>query len=752
MGRPDTIVAACSVAILVAAAVLLLRCIDQQRRDSARSIYLVRFPSDLKASTVQAFLRSLGGLPRTWAPHRGESTVVFETTAVRHEIHHRLRVPEGQAGYVIAQLRALVPTAHIEEAPAEHRALWSGIELRLSDRGRELHVEDPASMAASLLASTQPLSGGEAVVIQWIIAPATTPPVRGDGTGVASGLWWQLAGRSNKPDPEIIKAARDKVSSPLFRAVGRVGVAAEEPRRRSHLLWRVMGTLHSMRQPGVTLRRRWLPGSLVATRTEAARTPSLSYPCHLNARELAGLIAWPLEGPQIPGLALAGSRTTMPDPALARGPRVLGEATFSGAERPIALPEREALHHLHVIGPTGTGKSTLLANLILQDIAEGRGVVVIDPKGDLVSDVADRIPPRHVGRVVLLDPTDEERPLGLNLLAGAHEAPELVTDQVIAIFHQMYSAFWGPRTQDVLHASLLTLSAEPGLTLCELPVLLTNDAFRRRLVARVDDAIALGPFWSWFEHLKPGERGQAIGPVQNKLRPLLLRRRVRNVIGQAEPTFTMAEVLAVPKVLLVSLAKGLLGPEAASLIGSLVVAQLWQAVQGRAGMPPPARRPAFVYADEFQEYTALPTDISDVLAQARGLGAGMVLAHQHLGQLPNDLKSAVLANARSRIVFQSAADDAATLARQLGGAVTPADLQDLGAFEIYASLYAAGRVRSPVSARTFPLPEPLGSRAQVREASRSRYGRDRIEVEAAILSRQVQDAPDAPIGRTRRQP
>ena len=517
-------------------------------------------------------------------------------------------------------------------------------------------------------------------------------------------------------------------------------------------MWRVVGTLHSLRQPGVTLRRRWLPTSLVARRLELMRTPILSYSCHLNARELTGLIAWPIEGPLIAGLTLAGSRSTLPDPAVSRGPRVIAEATFSGAERPIALPEREALHHLHVIGPTGTGKSTLLANLILQDISGGRAVVVIDPKGDLVADVADRIPPGHADRVVLLDPTDEERPLGLNLLAGAHEAPELVTDQVIAIFHQMYSAFWGPRTQDVLHASLLTLAAEPGLTLCELPVLLNNDTFRRRLVSRVDDAIALGPFWSWYEHLRSGERAQAIGPVQNKLRPLLLRRRVRNVIGQAEPTFTMGEILSEPKVLLVSLAKGLLGPEAASLIGSLVVAQLWQAVQARAGMLAADRRPAFVYADEFQEYTALPTDMSDFLAQSRGFSVGVVFAHQHLGQLPPQLRAAVLANARSRIVFQAAADDAGVLARQLGGGINPGDLQDLGAFEVYAGLYAAGRVRSPISARTYPMSEPLGTRQRVRETSRSRYGRDRAAVEAEILGRQQQAPPDRPVGRTGRQP
>ncbi len=288
--------------------------------------------------------------------------------------------------------------------------------------------------------------------------------------------------------------------------------------------------------------------------------------------------------------------------------------------------------------------------------------------------------------------------------------------------------------------------------MCELPTLLVNEAFRRRLVARLDDPLGVQPFWTWYNQLKPGERAQAFGPVLSRLRPLLLRRRVRDVIGQPDPTFTMAEVLAEPKVLLVSLAEGLLGPEAASLIGSLVVAQLWQAIQGRAAVPASARRPVFVFTDEFQEYVALPTDVSDVMARARGYGVSMHLAHQHLSQLPPDLRAAVAANARSRIAFQSAADDAQVLARHLGGGLTPNDFLDLGAFHVYASLYVNGRVRPPVSARTIPLPPSLGTGEEIRRRSRDRYGRDRGEVEAAIRARQQAQVDEGPIGRSRRQP
>ena len=188
------------------------------------------------------------------------------------------------------------------------------------------------------------------------------------------------------------------------------------------------------------------------------------------------------------------------------------------------------------------------------------------------------------------------------------------------------------------------------MTLCALPVLLSNPRFRQKCVATLTDEVALKPFWHWFDSLSNGERQQAIAPVMNKLRAFLLRPRMRAVIGQAEPAFDIRSVFTERKVLLVSLAKGLIGPEAAALLGSLVVSQLWQATLGRARVAAGARTPVMVFIDEFHDYIHTPTDIADVLTQARGLGVGMTLAHQHLAQLPANLRSAVLAMPASSIV------------------------------------------------------------------------------------------------------
>lgn len=547
---------------------------------------------------------------------------------------------------------------------------------------------------------------------------------------------------------EQLRAEREKRSEPTVWGVCRIGVHAATRGRELHLLRGVLGAFHAGNAPGVSFRRRWRPEPLVAARIDQRSAPGGRWPCRLNAKELAAFLGVPIGDVRLPGLTVGVTRQLAPAADVPRAGRVVGRATFPGAERPLALSVADSLRHLHLIGPTGVGKSTLLLNLIASDMRAGHGVVVVDPKGDLARDVLARVPTERVRDVIVLDPTDAERPIGFNMLASSGAAPDLVVDQVVSIFRGLYSAFWGPRTDDVLRASLLTLATEPGMTLAEVPLLLTDEGFRRRLVGRLDDHVLEG-FWGWYEALSPGERSQAIGPVLNKLRAFLLRRRLRNVIGQADSTFSMEEVLAERKVLVVSLAKGVLGEDAAALLGSCVIARLWQAVQGRAALPPAARVPVFCHVDEFQNYLNLPTSLADVLAQARAYGFGLTLAHQHLGQLPPLVRHAVLANARSKVVFQTAAADSATLAREFAPHLDAADLQGLGPFEAIFAAAAGSRVAPPATMVTLPSPEPSGKAAAVRALSRQRYGRDVREVEREIRARAEQGPEKAAI-RTRR--
>jgi hypothetical protein len=223
------------------------------------------------------------------------------------------------------------------------------------------------------------------------------------------------------------------------------------------------------------------------------------------------------------------------------------------------------------------------------------------------------------------------------------------------------------------------------------------------------------------------------------------------MVGQLQPQFRVEEVFTKRRVVLVALRRGVIGLEAAALIGSLFVAELWQAVLARTVIAPERRTPVAVYADEFQDYIHLPTDMADALAQARGLGVGLTLAHQHLAQLPSNLRAAVLANARSRVCFQLAGEDAQTMARLSGGQLGPQDFQRLPRFEAYAQLVAGGEVTEFASLRTLPLPPASLDPQLVREGSRNRYGRPIEEVEAEIR-KLLEGEPDerGAVGRRRR--
>lgn len=752
MQAVELLVLLLAVGLVPAVGVLLVRHNSRRTWQQELVAYVLRFPRGLDPSAVVAFLSGLSGIvaPRHERPFVTRA-VVFETSATPTGIQHHLIVPKTVAHVALSALRAALPavSAQVDEDYEVPRPTLAA-ELGTSDHGRSLATDRAGSVANAILASLQPLGIGERLVMQWSLSPLgpTSVPSRVQPRPVAASFWEALSGQSHpRPvDPEIVKAGRIKMQTPLFAGALRIGVVARPTRERS-LIMRLLAAFHTANAPGAHLHRLSRLNDQVSRALAHRHLPLLAWPCTVNAAELSGLLAFPVAPVALPGLSLGASRQLAPAADIPTTGRVLAEATFPGAERPLALSVPDSLRHLHILGPTGTGKSTLMINFIAQDMAAGRGVVVLDPKGDLVADVLDRVPVHRLDDVCVLDLADESRPVGLNLLGGSGLDRELITEQVVGLLHNLYRANWGPRTDDILRAAVLTLAGVPGMTLVEIPLLLTDASFRRRLVGRVNDPIALGPFWAAYEAMGDGERAQAIGPVMNKLRALLLRRRLRNVIGQANPRLDLDWALAHNKILLVPLAKGVLGEEASALVGSVVIARVWQAVQRRAALPQAQRPVTFAFVDEFQDYLNLPMSVADILAQARGLGLGLTLAHQHLDQLPTSLQQAVLANARSRVIFQVAAGDARTLARELAPHLSAEDLQGLGAHEVVATLSTGARIAPPVTGRTLLPRASTGLAEEARKRSRDRYGRDRAEVEAAILERHDGRRPTGGVGR-----
>ena len=728
--------------------------LEGRYQDARRLGFRLHFPQSLKEDAVIAVLRALAGLA-SGGPVVVRA-VVFETISRSDGIEHRLFVPRGWVETVRGQLVTAVPGLRLE--PLQSSALPDPsrvLELGLTSELRPLRTDATVAGIRSLLAALGPLRTGEVAVMQWVAAPIGTGPVPSSGrTGASGGPWWLrllLAfWRAPKLDQLTVAARRAKTSEPLFAVVGRLGVCAAHPARAGQLLRQLWGALAVVEAPGARFTSHWLPAARLATRLLARRTPRW-WTSRLNARELAAVIAWPIGAPSVPGLTLARSRHFPPAGVLPRTGRVLGDAWDDQGLRPVAQRLTDAMTHTWVLGSTGSGKSTLLAGLVSQDLAasERPAVVVIEPKGDLCADILARVPAGRQSDVIYLDAASDVL-VGLNPLRPDEPDRELAADEVYSVFRQV-STGWGPRLGDVLHTALLTLVRQPDACLTELPLLLGDDSYRRRVVSRLgDDAWMLRPVWAWYDGLSPDERAAVAAPILTRVRPWIVRSRLRHLLGVARPRWSFREVLDQGRILLVVLNPGLLGRETASLLGALVLQGIWQAAAGRGSLQPERRRPALVYVDEWQTFTHLPTDLGDVLAQARGYRLGLVLANQSLAQLSPELRAAVSSNARSKIVFTTSAQDAGPLSREIGGGVTPEDLHGLGAYQAIARLMVAGETAPPVSLTTRPLVPAVADAASVRRTSQERYGLDRDEVERAIRTRHEPEAPAGAVRRRRR--
>jgi hypothetical protein len=434
---------------------------------------------------------------------------------------------------------------------------------------------------------------------------------------------------------------------------------------------------------------------------------------------------------------------------------MLGEGVELGRVRPAAMSLEARYRHLVMIGATGTGKTTLLTSMALNDIAAGHATVVIDPKGeDLVDGVLERLDPEHLDRVAVLDLADHDHPVGFNPLRQSGVHPELAVEHLVGTMRRVWSQAWGLRTDDLVRMALRTLVLDSEATVADVVPLLTEPAFRRPFVERVTDP-SLAQFWRQYGALSDGEAAQWYAPATNKLRTIVARPSLRRIMGQAQPKLDIAEHLSGGGVLLVPLNSGRVGEEAASLFGALLLGEIWNLIQQRrrnGGTAPPL----MVYLDEASRYAHLPVPLEELLSQARSFGVGVTLAIQHLAQLSPELRHAVLSNPRSRIAFQVGSTDARTLATEFGQKLTADDLQGLDAYEVVAQVFAHGRTQPAATLTTRPPAPVTGDAELVRRLSRDRWGVDGDAVDAAINDRRhsPNTAPDselkAPTGRKRR--
>jgi hypothetical protein len=604
-----------------------------------------------------------------------------------------------------------------------------------------LPLGDPrADLLSGVVSALDSLSKGELGLLQILFEPVQNPWSQSAIAAVTDNE----GGPFFVNRPELVRSAQQKTASPLFAVVVRFAASAEEVRRCWEIIADMAAGFSALSRPGsnhlVPLHNDEYPPR--DHEEDILLRQSRRCGMLLNLEELTHFLTFPT--------ATTSKRlrreTTKTHPApktpTQDGSILLGTNLHAGTVNEVRLTPEQRTRHCHIIGASGTGKSTLLFNLIRQDIENGQGVAVLDPHGDLVDKILGIIPPERVSDVVLIDPSDEEYSVGFNILAAHSDFEKsLLASDLVSVFQRL-STSWGDQMNSVLRNAILAfLESTEGGTLADLRRFLLETAFRNRFLGTVTDPEIV---YYWQKAFPQLTGNKSIGPVVTRLDEFLSRKPIRYMVSQKENRVNFAEVIDGGRILLAKLPQGLIGRENSYLLGSLLLSKLQQSAMSRQRMRESERRDFWCYVDEFHSF--ITPSMAEILTGARKYRVGLILAHQELRQLQSsdEVAGAVLANAFTRVVFRVGDADG----RSLENGFSHFEARDLQNLEIGEAVCRIERSDFDFNL-TVPMPEPSSGDENARReaivaASRATYARSRAEIEAEALRKMREDEATAP--------
>jgi hypothetical protein len=464
----------------------------------------------------------------------------------------------------------------------------------------------------------------------------------------------------------------------------------------------------------------------------------------LNSEELATIFHFPNRQVTTPHIYWLYAKTAPAPQGIPTEGLYLGKSSYRGVERPVYINEFDRMRHMYIIGKTGTGKSELLKDLILQDMKAGRGICFMDPHGDAVEDLLQMVPPERAEDVIYFRPSDVDRPMGLNLLEAKtedqkHFAATSVINMMYKLFDPYKTGIVGPRFEHAVRNAMLTAMSSEGSTFIEVMRILTDVKFVQELLPKVTDPIVRRYWTDQIAQTSDFHKSEVLDYITSKFGRFVTNKMIRNIIGQSESSFSFREVMDQGKILFINLSKGELGEENSSFLGLVLVPRILMAAMSRADIPEDQRKDFYLYVDEFQNF-ATP-DFAQILSESRKYLLGLCVANQFIGQIDEDVKNAVFGNVGTVLCYRVGVSDANYLAREYAPVFSEDDLLNIEKYHVYIKTIVNNEPVPPFSmnlykdmAKQKAMMNPKVAEI-IREMSRLKYGREIRLVESEIARR-----------------
>ena len=687
-----------------------------------------------------------------------QPAISFEIVARQEDIRFYVWTPTKLRDLLEKQINGAYPDAEITEVDeynifdTDGKVAYKSFQLGKSNfyplkTFKDL-ATDPMLGITSALAKMGP---EDAAVVQIIISPAESDWQKEGGKFVSDTKKQESDAEKAKfsTSGKTLEAVESKIAKPGFETSIRIIAVSRDEETAKSTVTNLGGAfaqfasdLNSLKSRKIHRKASFMEDFLY--RYQPMFNIFGNHKSILNSEELATIYHFPNKQVTTPHIYWLNAKTAPAPSQIPTEGLYMGVSTYRGVKRPVYISNEDRMRHIYVIGKTGTGKSEFLKDLILQDIKEGKGICFMDPHGDAVEDILKLIPPERAEDVIYFNPSDTERPLGMNLLeAKTEDEKHFAATSVINLMYKLFDPYKtgivGPRFEHGVRNAMLTVMSEPGNTFVEVMRAMTDASYVQRLLPKVTDPIVRRYWTDQIAQTSDFHKSEVLDYTVSKFGRFVTNKLIRNIIGQSQSSFDIRRVMDEGKILLINLAKGTLGEENSNFLGLLLVPRVLMAAMSRSNVPMEERRDFYFYVDEFQNF-ATP-DFATILSEARKYRLGLTVANQFIGQVEEEVKNAVFGNVGTIVSFRVGVTDANYLQHEFTPTFGEDDLLNVERYHAYVKTIVNNEPVPPFSMDTTKDLTKIKSMENpriaeiIKEMSRLKYGKDEKLVEAEITRR-----------------